>query len=34
MTAHVIINAIDPKLPAILSKKVLTGLQCLYKLGD
>lgn len=26
MTAHVIINAIDPKLPATLSKKVLTGL--------
>ncbi|MBM7692094.1 beta-N-acetylhexosaminidase [Peribacillus deserti] len=26
MTAHVIINAIDPELPATLSKKVLTGL--------
>lgn len=26
MTAHVIINAIDPDLPATLSKKVLTGL--------
>lgn len=26
MTAHVIINAVDPKLPATLSKKVLTGL--------
>lgn len=26
MTAHVIINAIDPKLPATLSKEVLTGL--------
>ncbi|UOQ92266.1 hypothetical protein MUO14_17525 [Halobacillus shinanisalinarum] len=26
MTAHVIIEAIDPKLPATLSKKVLTGL--------
>jgi beta-N-acetylhexosaminidase len=26
MTAHVIITAIDPKLPATLSKKVLTGL--------